>query len=91
MFHASAFVEAGRLLKPIPMKKKKNPAPKNEIQTGEELVQSIYADMKSKGLIDELTNDGETHIIIQTSEGTFMGEVNEENLEDESSIDTQVQ
>ena len=73
------------------MKKKNNPAKETEAQTGEELAQSIYADMKSKGLIDELTNDGETHIIIQTSEGMFMGEVNQENSEDESSIDTQVQ
>lgn len=60
------------------MKEKNIQANESEAGSGEELAQSIFEDMKAKGLIDEMTEDGETHIVIQTSKGTFIGDVDKD-------------
>lgn len=58
------------------MEEKQTTTDETITQNGEELAQVIYLDMKEKGIIYELTKDGETYISIQTSENVFIVDKN---------------
>lgn len=65
-----------KLIKYKPMEEKQTTTDETITQNGEELAQVIYLDMKEKGIIYELTKDGETYISIQTSENVFIVDKN---------------